>query len=222
MKSPEYQARRATLDDIDRLRELWRAEKLPEAALEKRVPEFQVVLNATGEILGTLGLRIEGTQGWVYGESIEDFGLSDAVRPRLWERVQAVARSRGVARLWMQGGAPFWREKGFEAAGELLEKLPQNFAGGDGVWFTLKLREDVLAGLTKEQEFALFRKGALEESEEALRQARMLRFIAWGVAAGFGVLLAVVGYYLVRYLKLTRKPREPALQIPLPQLPPRR
>ena len=216
MKSPEYQARRATLEDIESLRELWRAEKLPEAALEKRVPEFQVVLNGAGEILGTLGLRIEGTQGLVYGESIGNFGLSDAVRPYLWERVLAVARSRGVARLWMLGGASFWREKGFEAAGELLAKLPPNFVGGEGAWFTLKLREDVLAGLTKEQEYALFRKGAMEESEESLRQARVLRFIAWGFAAALGVLLAVAGYYLVRFMKVTRKPREPALPIPLP------
>lgn len=199
------------------LRELWRSEKLPETIMEKRVPEFQVVETAAGEIVGALGLRVEGTQGLVYGESIGDFGLSDVLRPYLWERVSTVAKNRGLARLWMQGGTLFWKDKGFEPAGELLAKLPASFAGTEGAWFTLKLKEDLLSGMTPEQEFALFRKGALLESEQALKQARVLRYIAWAMAAGLAVLIAVAGFYLVRFMKVAKKPSQPAIPFPLPK-----
>ena len=218
VKTPEYQARRATLDDIAGLRELWRAEQLPETSLEKRVPEFQIVQTPEGEIVAALGLRVAGTQGLVYGESIGNFALTDSLRPLLWERVLTVARNRGVARLWTQNGTRFWREQGFQAAGELLAKLPPGFAGDEGAWFTLKLKEDVLAGLTPEQEFALFRKGAMLESEEALRQARILKTIAWLVGAALAAVLAVAGYYLLRFMRLSRRPN----QVPGYYPPPRR
>ena len=205
VKTPEYQARRATLDDLAGLRELWRAEKFSEAGMEKRVPEFQLVQTANGGIVGALGLRVVGTQGLLYGESIGDFALTDTLRPLLWERMLTVARNRGLARLWTQNDARFWREQGFEAAGELLPKLPPEFAGAEALWFTLKLKEDVLAGLTPEQEFALFRKGAMQESEQALRQARIMKFIAWFVAAVLAGVLVVAGFYLLRFMRLTRR-----------------
>ena len=205
MKTPAYQARRATLDDIVGLRELWRAEQFPETVMEKRVPEFQLVQTPDGAIVGALGLRVAGTHGLIYGESIGDFALTDALRPLLWERVLTVARNRGIARLWTQNDAHFWREHGFEAARELLPKLPPEFAGSEAPWFTLKLKEDVLAGLTPEQEFALFRKGAMQESEQALRQARILKFIAWFVGAILAGVLAMAGFYLLRFMRLTRR-----------------
>ncbi len=214
MKTPEYQARRATLDDIASLRELWRAEKFPEATMEKRVPEFQVVQATDGAIVGALGLRVVGTQGLLYAESIGDFALTDTLRPLLWERMLTVARNRGLARLWTQNDAPFWREHGFAAAGELLPKLPAEFAGSEGPWLTLKLKEDVLAGLTPEQEFALFRKGAMQESEAALRQARILKIIAWLVGAVLAGVLAVAGFYLLRFMRLTRRPNPAPVYYP--------
>ena len=205
VKTPAYQTRRATLDDIAGLRQLWRAEKFPEATMEKRVPEFQLVQTPDGEIVGALGLRVTGTQGLLYGESIGNFALTDTLRPLLWERMLTVARNRGIARLWTQNDARFWREHGFETAGETLPKLPPEFAGSEAAWFTLKLKEDVLAGLTPEQEFALFRKGAMQESEQALRQARILKLIAWFVGAVLAGVLAVAGFYLLRFMRLTRR-----------------
>jgi hypothetical protein len=71
--------------------------------------------------------------------------------------------------------------------------------------------------MTPEQEFALFRKGALLESEQALKQARVLRYIAWAMAAGLAVLITVAGFYLVRFMKMAKKPSQPAIPFPLPK-----
>ena len=50
--SAAIQIRRATLDDLPRLIELWALERLPVSDYERRFKEFQVAQGADGEILG--------------------------------------------------------------------------------------------------------------------------------------------------------------------------
>ena len=65
MLPPGTTIRRATLDDLETLRGLWRECRLPEYELEKRFTEFQVGVDAHGWILAALGLRFAGHHGQV-------------------------------------------------------------------------------------------------------------------------------------------------------------
>ena len=201
MNPPSYQTRRATLEDLNCLRLLWGAEQLPALELEKHFTQFQVAQAEDGTLAGALGLHIIGTHGRLHSEAFRDFALADTLRPLLWERLQVVARNFGLTRLWTQESTAFWREHGFlGATPEFLEKLPAGFGRPEGDWFTLKLKDEVLSGLTQEQEFALFREAAREETEKVFRQARTMKWIATFVAVVFVILVAVAGWYVVRSL----------------------
>ena len=125
MNPANYRLRRATLDDLGELSALWKSMNLSVEELGKRITEFQVAESADGEFLGAVGFQLEGRQGRIHSEVFKDFALADQLRPLLWERIQAVARNHGVARLWTQECAPFWGQSGFQLERtEALKKLP--------------------------------------------------------------------------------------------------
>ena len=205
MNPPGYQTRRATLEDLNGLRLLWRAEQLSGLELEKQFTQFQVAQAEDGTLVGALGLQIVGTHGRLHSEAYRDFALADTLRPLLWERLQVVARNFGLTRLWTQESTAFWREHGFTAANpELLEKLPAGFGQPQSDWTTLKLKDELLAGLTQEQEFALFKEAAQAETEKAFRQARTMKLVTTIVAVLFAILATVMGFYMKRYYDYQR------------------
>ena len=62
MKFLPQDVRRATLDDLPQLIELWQMEKLPVEVLDKRFTEFQVVADASGRIVGAVGMQLSDKQ----------------------------------------------------------------------------------------------------------------------------------------------------------------
>lgn len=211
MEPQPYLARRAMIEDLDQLRALWHVEQLPELRLEKNFTDFQVVETSDGRIVAALGMQVEGRHGRIHSEAFEDFALTDRLRPMLWERLNKVAQNRGLARLWTQESAPFWREQGFEAAPvEVLETLPAAFDTGKPGWFTMKLKDEILAGLTADQEFALFRQAAREETEKLQRQARTMKMVAMAIAVLLFVLVIVTAVLFVKFDQARRSGRLPA------------
>src|SRR5688500_13768306 len=105
--APQYQARRATIEDLPQLVALWNLERLPADAFEKRFKEFQVVSDSAGEVLGTIGLQISGSQGLIHGEAISKPELADPIRDLLWTRVQAMIHNHALERLWSPIIAPY-------------------------------------------------------------------------------------------------------------------
>ncbi len=202
MNASAFSARRATVDDLEGLRVLWRAENLPELDLEKRITEFQIALDAENKVVGAIGLRVAGTQGSLHSETFSDFGLTDTLRPLLWDRVQSVARNRGLTRLWTLEKTQFWRGAGFDVVDDdARKKFPEAFGAADAEWFTLKLKEDMLANLTPEQELALFRASAKESTDKMLEQARVLKWIAIVIGTIFFGLVAYVTFNMVRLMR---------------------
>ena len=63
MSSSPYRVRRATLDDIRQLTTLWQSMQFPVEDLAKRVTEFQVAEDASGNVLGAVGLQ-STSRGW--------------------------------------------------------------------------------------------------------------------------------------------------------------
>lgn len=206
MSQPNFQVRRATVDDLPQLRLLWHAEHLPVADLERRFTEFQVVQGEDGALWGAVGLHIECGQGLVHGETFAHPENEEVLRPFLWERVQSVARNHGLHRLWTKERAPFWLHCGFaHSTAEDLNKLPVAYGGRHGDWFTIKLKEDLHAAVSTEKEFELFQEAERAATERLMRQARFARMVAAGIAVvAFGALL-VLGAKLFRAYRARKR-----------------
>ncbi len=221
MTTPNLQVRRATVEDLPKLIPLWKEEGLPWGDLDKRFAEFQVVEGDGGEVLGTFALQIKGLEGMIHSEAFARAELADAVRDKLWERVQIQARNHGLVRIWTQLGVPFWHTNGFQyASSELLTKRPASFAGDARPWLVTQLREDpVNAPISIDKEFALFKEAEKEQTQKVLRQARILKYIATLIA--LGVLVFVIAMSIRLFLSRNRllQPPPPASQISKPARP---
>lgn len=198
--SSYLQARRATLDDIGALRNLWEMMRYPVAELERQLTDFQVVVDTAGVVVGAVGFRSAQRQGNFHSESYSDFSMVERARPVLWERIQSLCNNHGVVRLWTDDASPFWTHNGFQAATPaLLEKLPEQWDRTKPGWLTLQLKdENVMASLDKE--FAMFVASEKHRSDQAIGQAKLLKTIATGIALliAFGILAAAVYVFLNR------------------------
>src|SRR5205823_12351813 len=151
MNSPEYTARRATVDDLSGLKILWERARFQVLDLEKRLTEFQLIVSDAGDLIGALALHIEAKQGLLHSGAFAQPEQEEQFRPQLWERIQSVARNHGLNRLWTQEGAPFWLQAGFvEGSSETLPRLPPGFGDRQARWLTLQLKDENVAALSIE------------------------------------------------------------------------
>lgn len=199
MNAPNHRLRRATLDDLPALGPLLQATLLPASQLEKRLTEFHVVEDSDGQLAGALGLQIAGQQGKIHSESYADFGLVDTLRPLLWERMQSVAQTHGLLRLWTLETAPFWKQGGFiPVPSELRTTLPAAFGDTKADWLTVKLKDDVNTVLSLDQEFTVFMQAEKARTEEVFAQARIFK----GLAYVLGIALFICSIWaLFRFLQ---------------------
>ena len=196
MNSPDYTLRRATVDDLIGLKQLWQRAHLQVLDLEKRLTEFQLIVTDSGDLLGAVGLQIDGKQGRVHSEAFTQSEDQDKHRQQLWERLQSIARNHGLVRLWTRESAPFWTQRGFqEATEEVLQKLPAVFGDGSKPWLALQLREENIAVNSPEKEFELFQAAQQASYERLMQQAKVLRTVAYII---LGIAVLVGGYFLVK------------------------
>ena len=203
MNPPNFRVRRATLEDLSALLQLWSSMKLDADALAKRATEFQVAEdNNNNTILGAIGLHIIAKQGCIHSEAFTDFSVADQVRPLFLDRVKALATNHGLVRLWTRESAPFWKHSGLEQPdAQATEKLPADWKQLGSGWLTLKLKEDVEEVLSGDADFALFVEAEKRRTRKTLDQARMLR----AVAMGFAILL-FIGVVIAAIFLLRRNP----------------
>ena len=193
-----HRTRRATTDDLEQLKALWRAERFPVETLEKHFTDFQVVEDAQGGVAAAISLQIAGSQGHIHSETFADFAQTDLLRPRLWQQIQSAARNHGLFRLWTREAAPFWRkDAGFAAAPpELLAKLPETFGAAAPGWLSLRLRDELADPEALDRQFELFKITEREKREKILRRARFLQFLGTLIAA----LIFLSGFLLLLYV----------------------
>ena len=206
MSTSQPQARRATIDDLSKLTPLWRAEGLAAHDLEKRFKEFQLIEGPDGEVLGTIGLQVSGQEGRLHSETFAHPEDGDALRQRLWDRVQMIANNHGIIRLWTQLESPFWHHVGFTAAsGDLMVRLPANFAGDQRrPWSFYQLRSETAAVVSLDKEFAMFREAERERTEKIFRQAKVLKVIAAMLVLAVAVLGLVWAFSFFRFQRRRR------------------
>lgn len=199
MNPSDFRVRRATIEDLPALTALWQSMNLPVNGLDRRLTEFQVATDTAGKLVGAVGFQLVGKQGLIHSEGFTDFGLTDIVRPMLWERVQTVATNHGTVRAWTKEIAPFWKQIGLaEPDADALAKLPQFASEQPGKWLTIKLREDVEEILSLDKEFELFKQSAEQQSQVALNQAKTLKTFATIAAVILAVVVIIASIYMMR------------------------
>lgn len=201
MSLPEFVVRRATVDDLDGLKILWQRARFQVLDLEKRLTEFQLAVTFEGDLLGAVGLQIQGKDGRLHSEALTQPEAEDDCRAALWERVQTLARNHGLVRFWTREQAPFWSRTGFAPASlDALKQLPAAFGDPHTRWFVLSLREDVAVTLSLDQEFELFQQASRASAEEVLGQARKLKVLANIIAVVLFIACVVLAsVFAIRY-----------------------
>ena len=199
MDPAEYTLRRATVDDLIGLKVLWERSHLQVFDLEKRLTEFQIAVSSSGDLMGAIGLKIDGKQGLIHSEALTQPEDEDSFRQLLWERLQIVARNHGLVRFWTQEPAPFWAHRGFQAADPetIKKKLPAGFGDGAKPWLALQLREESMAALSLEHEFEIFQAAQKEGSDRLMAQAQKLKTVAYVL---LGIALIAAAYFFGRIL----------------------
>lgn len=193
MTATNFRVRRAIIDDLPELTELWRTLNLPAAELQNRLTEFQVAESADGKFLGAIGMQIAEKQGRIHSEGFKDFSLADQLRPLLWERLQSVATNHGLFRIWTQEQAPFWSRAGLnQAKDDTLEKLPHAWKSATGPWLVRQLRDDAaIEAISADKEFEMFMAAEKQNTANLMNQAKTMRTIVTIFAAL--VILAILG-----------------------------
>ena len=202
-----YRTRRATVDDLAQLAELWKAAQLPVAALEKKFTDFQVAEDDEGRLVGAIGLQIEGSNGRVHSETFADLALADPLRPALWKRLQTVAQNHGLFRLWTGEAAPWWKkDAGFSPpSDEVLQKLPESYGPRQPSWLVLRLKEETADPDLLDKEIAMFKEAERLKRETLMARAKIIRVAGTVFAAGVFFFAIGVLIFLVRHKILFRR-----------------
>ena len=190
---PGLRVRRATLDDLAALREIWHSLRLPADELEKQLKEFQVVETTDGNVLGAVGIQLLGQNALLYGEGFSDFSVADAARQMFWQRFEALAANHGIFRIWTQENSPFWKHWGFlPATAEILPRIPGEWKASEGQWLTLQLKNEEAINAALEGKFAGFMDAEKKQTARVYEKARTLKTII--TVVGFAVGILCIGF----------------------------
>jgi len=202
-EAPQYQLRRATLEDLPELKTLWAENHLEVEVLEKRFTEFQLAIDAWGQIAGMLGLHISNNQGVLHSEVFRDLNQSLEIRPLLWQRMVAVAKNHGLTRLWMVPTVSFYREQGMKEIDEAdRARIPEGFGSPLADWALLKLKDETQQALLIEKEFEIYAAQQRQDSERVIQQATALKVVAYIL-----LVLALAGASFLAVFAFKRAPR---------------
>jgi N-acetylglutamate synthase-like GNAT family acetyltransferase len=199
MSSSTYRVRRATVDDLTNLLALWATMNFSAVELERRLTEFQIVESADGSLLGALALEINNRHGRLHSEAFHNFALADTLRDLLWERLQSIAASHGLVRLWTSESAPFWKYNGFQSPiADILKKLPVSWTAQPADWLTLPLRDEEALQTSLTTDFTQLNAEEKQRTEKVLRRARAAR----NIGIGLTIIVAIGGIFFSIYLIL--------------------
>ncbi len=198
MSATPLTVRRATVEDLPTLRAMWTANQFDADQLEARLTEFQVV-DRGGEVVGAIGFLILRTAGLLHNEEYSDYSIADEARALVWERIQKLASSHGVFRVWMRDDSVYWLRWGFQKADEeALKRLPSEWNVPDETWYTFELKNEAVINAALSQQFAGFMASEKKSAEETQAHAKQLmNLLTVFFFIVFFVCLAVAGWLLM-------------------------
>lgn len=197
MQNDKLITRRATVDDLPQLMQLWKNAFYPADILEKRLTEFHLVENAeTKQILAAIGIHPEDNAVMLHSETFGDLVNQDLYRDMLWPRFQALARNLGVSRIWTQESASFWKNAGFLLVTEDILSERPNFPDSEEhlPWLSIQLFNEDKIKEAMGDKYAQFIQQQEDERETFTRQLRVLRNVI--IVLG----IAMIGFMLVLFL----------------------
>ncbi len=206
MLPPGTTIRRANIDDLEMLRGIWRESRLPEHELEKRFTEFQLAVDASGWILGIIGLRFAGHEGQIHSLAVRRPELETELTAALWDRVHALADQHGAHRLWTRENGGFWSEAGFEAPTASASSEPPALFGPSSHWKILKLRDEPLKLIAAEEQLEAYLELERLKTNQLVRRGQLLKILATGFAA---VIFATALGLLFVMMRRSRRPSPP-------------
>lgn len=206
MNPATYRVRRASVEDLPHLRQLWESMRLPVTDLEKRLTEFQVVEDAPGKVVGTLGFSIQARHGLIHSEAFADFSEADQMRPLFWTRIQSLVHNHGLARLWTLENSPFWTRNGFLPANEqAIQKLPAPWTGTGKSWFTLRIKdEDAVVSI--EKEISAWMLSEKQTTARRYEKAKTIKSWIIGICIVIGLVILAAAVYVVVLLWQAKLP----------------
>lgn len=191
--------RRATTDDLASLRSLWSSMNLPADELEKRLTEFQVVVDANGTFLGAIGFVVSQQHALLHNEGFTDFSVADAARDLFWQRIQILSSNHTVFRLWTQERSPFWKSFGFRPpdAGTLA-RLPAEWRNEyDGAWLSLQLKDEEAIAAALGTDLESLMNAERKQTDNIREKAQTLRTVVTVVFFIIGILSFGFAIYLL-------------------------
>ena len=204
-----FTIRRATLDDLETLRGLWREARLSEHELDKRFTEFQVAVDGNDWILAALGVRFAGPHGEVHSLAIRRADQEAELHEALWDRVLLLAQQQNVLRLWTRQTSSFWNEKGFTSAmAAILKELPPALGVSGESWKTLKLRDEPLKLIAAEEQLEAFLEMERLKTDQMLARGKAMKLMATAFIGILFIAAAGMLLYVLRKKRPTR-PRQP-------------
>lgn len=212
MSTANFKVRRATVDDLPQLIELWKLENMPWEVLEKKLTEFQVVDDGTGTVQGCWGIHIAGKQAKLHHEVFLQSDLADTHRELLWQRLQAIIHNHALIRLWTRETAPFYHGSGFHVpTGDQIKIFPAAFSEENATWTVLELRpeHEQTAEVDVDKEFEKFKEMERVSTEKAFEQAKKIRAFATTLAVLLFLGVVAGSVYVLRP-DLFRRSKTPA------------
>jgi N-acetylglutamate synthase-like GNAT family acetyltransferase len=198
MESPQWTARRATIDDLPALEALWQRMELPWQQLEQYLTEFQVVPAEDGSLRAAIGMLVEGQEALMHTEAIpESEPEPDELRAALWKRLQVVARNQGVVRIWTQEDAPYWVASGFQPPEpSVRSEAKASFVGQDGDWHIFPLSDPNRTSKILQEQMAIWQATREQESSDFMGTIRNVRTGAFMIAGTIIALLFGMAIYI--------------------------
>jgi len=168
--------------------------------LEKRLTEFQIVVDANGTFLGAIGLHVSREHALLHNEGFTDFSIADAARDLFWQRIQVLCSNHTVFRIWTQERSPFWKSFGFRPPDpDTFSRLPAEWRNEfDGAWLTLQLKDEAAIAAALGTDLAGLMNAERAQTDRVREQAQTLRtvvtvvcFVVGILAIGFAIYLAI-------------------------------
>jgi len=189
--------RRATVDDLPQLKQLWEERSYPVDEFERRITDFYLVENKkVRKILAVIGICFLEGAAMVHCELFCDIENQNLYRDMLWSNLKKLARNKGASRLWLQGQVSFWKNKGFEVATEelLMEKPDFPYTEERVPWFFFQLFD---AEKIAEADFQL-KEMQKTEMDQLSNQLIWLRNI--GLVTGFTIIACLLIMFLISFI----------------------
>jgi hypothetical protein len=172
---------------------------LPADELEKRLTEFQVVVDANGTFLGAIGFVVSQQHALLHNEGFTDFSVADAARDLFWQRIQILSSNHTVFRLWTQERSPFWKSFGFRPPdASTLARLPAEWRNEyDGAWLSLQLKDEEAIAAALGTDLTSLMDAERRQTDNIREKAQTLRTVVTVIFFIIGILSFGFAIYLL-------------------------